>query len=81
MFWVTGAGTGYGQAIAIALATAGGTVYGSGRRNARLAETAAEAVRLSAPGRIVALPFDITDPEAVSRAADDIIAGRAPPIR
>ena len=37
--WVTGAGTGYGRCIAIALAAAGAFVFLSGRRKEKLAET------------------------------------------
>ncbi len=69
VFWVTGAGTGYGQAIAVALAAAGSTVYVSGRRNDRLAATAAAAAHLSASGRVAPLPLDITDAAAVNEAA------------
>ena len=39
--WVTGAGSGIGQAAAIALAKEGATVVLTGRRKAPLAETAA----------------------------------------
>src|SRR5436190_3969781 len=38
-FWVIGAGTGFGQAIAVALALAGARVFLTGRRAAKLAET------------------------------------------
>ncbi len=41
-FWVTGAGTGYGRAIALALAAAGSQVFITGRRIAKLEETIAE---------------------------------------
>src|SRR5215467_11840814 len=38
-FWIIGAGTGFGQAIAMAIATAGARVFLSGRRVAKLGET------------------------------------------
>lgn len=41
-FWVTGAGTGYGRSIALALTAAGGRTFITGRRIAKLEETRAE---------------------------------------
>lgn len=41
-FWVTGAGTGYGRSIALALAAAGARTFITGRRIAKLEETLAE---------------------------------------
>jgi NAD(P)-dependent dehydrogenase (short-subunit alcohol dehydrogenase family) len=58
---VTGAGSGIGRAVAVALAEAGFTVVVAGRHAERLAETAA-----SAP-QAVAVPTDVTDPESVRR--------------
>ena len=68
--WVTGAGSGIGQAAAIALAREGAKLVLSGRREAPLRETAAriEAGR----GTAVVEPGDLTDAAAASRAAETI---------
>lgn len=69
-FWVTGAGTGYGRAIAVALALAGATVYISGRRAEKLAECVREAEALANRQlALVPLPLDVTDAEALRKAA------------
>src|ERR1051326_1335750 len=61
-WWVTGAGTGFGQAIAVALALSGGHVFLSGRRPDKLAQTGALAASLGAAREhCVAVPCDITD--------------------
>jgi NAD(P)-dependent dehydrogenase (short-subunit alcohol dehydrogenase family) len=60
---VTGAGSGIGQACAVALLRAGYSVVLAGRRREALDETARES---GAPAnRVLALPTDITDPAAV----------------
>ena len=41
-FWVTGAGTGYGRCLAVALAAAGAQVFLTGRRKHKLEETLSE---------------------------------------
>jgi NAD(P)-dependent dehydrogenase (short-subunit alcohol dehydrogenase family) len=59
---VTGAGSGIGRAVALALAGEGYAVVLAGRRAAPLAETAA-----LAPGKaMVAVPTDVADPAAVA---------------
>lgn len=45
-FWVTGAGSGYGRSIALALAAGGATVFLTGRRIEKLRETQDEGVSL-----------------------------------
>jgi len=45
-FWITGAGTGYGRAVALALAASGATVFLTGRRSEKLQETLDEGVCL-----------------------------------
>lgn len=74
-FWVTGAGTGYGQSIAIALATAGATVFLTGRRPSKLEDTRQQAAQAGANiADLIAVPADITDPEAVAQAIRTIAA-------
>jgi len=75
-FWITGAGTGYGRSIAVALAAAGGRVFLSGRRRAKLEESLEEmrALGVDSSGcRVV--PLAITDESQVAdgcrRIADD----------
>ncbi|MCR9257535.1 MAG: SDR family oxidoreductase [Alphaproteobacteria bacterium] len=76
--WVTGAGTGFGQAIAVGLMLAGCRVYLSGRRDSKLGETAHLAKEAGAAlGLAVPLPVDLTD-EASLRAAVSEIAAASP---
>jgi NAD(P)-dependent dehydrogenase (short-subunit alcohol dehydrogenase family) len=58
---VTGAGSGIGRAVALALANEGYCVGLGGRRDAELAETA----RQAPAGTCLALPTDVSDPCAV----------------
>jgi NAD(P)-dependent dehydrogenase (short-subunit alcohol dehydrogenase family) len=75
--WVTGAGTGFGQAVSVAAAAAGAFVYVSGRRLERLQDTVAECEQIAhAKGRVVPLPLDITDADAVQVAGDRIALER-----
>jgi NAD(P)-dependent dehydrogenase (short-subunit alcohol dehydrogenase family) len=60
---VTGAGSGIGRAAALALHSVGWSVVLAGRRAAELEKTAAMAAQNG--GRMLAVPADITDPEAV----------------
>jgi len=57
---VTGAGSGIGRAVAVALARAGYQVAVAGRRAAPLEETAA-----AAGGQVLVVPADVTDEVAV----------------
>ena len=59
---VTGGGTGIGKAAAHALLGAGWRVALAGRRMQALEQAAAEA---GAPGRILCVPTDVTDPQSV----------------
>ena len=69
--WVTGASGGIGRAVALALAAEGWTVYATARTAEALEALAAEA---SGPGRIVPLPGDVTDAEAMREAVATITA-------
>ena len=70
--WVTGGGSGIGQAAAVELAKAGATVIVSGRRTEALAETGT--LIKQANGKAEAEAVDVTDREAVERAAKAILA-------
>jgi NAD(P)-dependent dehydrogenase (short-subunit alcohol dehydrogenase family) len=61
---VTGAGSGIGRAVSFALNSAGYSVVLAGRRAAELQRTAALAESRDAP--ILAVPTDITQPDAVA---------------
>jgi NADP-dependent 3-hydroxy acid dehydrogenase YdfG len=70
--WITGGGSGIGQAGALALAAAGAMVVVSGRRADALAETTA---RVQAAGGICeAVPADVGDQASVQRACETILA-------
>lgn len=70
--WVTGAGTGIGEASAIALANAGAKVVLTGRRSAPLE---AVATRIAASGgTAIVKAADLTDWPSVERTANEIIA-------
>ena len=72
-YWVTGAGTGFGQAIAVALSCAGAQVFLTGRRPEKLAETVEAVRRLGGPVEACHLvPADVTDEEQVERACRGI---------
>jgi NAD(P)-dependent dehydrogenase (short-subunit alcohol dehydrogenase family) len=59
---VTGAGSGIGRAVSVALHGAGYSVVLAGRRPEALAETAQLA---GPPGRVLAVPADVSQPAAV----------------
>jgi NAD(P)-dependent dehydrogenase (short-subunit alcohol dehydrogenase family) len=68
-FWVTGAGTGYGRCISIALAGAGATVFLTGRRQEKLLETINEMKSLNIQTDTChILPADITDKGQIKEA-------------
>jgi short-subunit dehydrogenase len=71
--WITGASTGIGSALAVALAREGVKVAASARSSDKLAELAR-----TYPG-IAPLPVDVTDPAAMALAARSI-AGTLRPI-
>lgn len=69
--WVTGAGSGIGQAGAVALAQAGSRVVISGRRAEALEETAAAIEK--AGGTAVIEPLDVSDEASVNAVAGRIL--------
>ncbi|WP_370633600.1 SDR family oxidoreductase [Acidovorax sp. sic0104] len=65
---VTGAGSGVGKAVALALAKDGYSVVLAGRRSALLDEVVVQAQDESgAGGRMLSVPTDVADPAAVER--------------
>ena len=68
-FWITGAGTGLGQALSVALGLAGSRVILSGRREARLQETIEQAASLGADRQgFLIQPLDLLDTDAILAA-------------
>jgi NAD(P)-dependent dehydrogenase (short-subunit alcohol dehydrogenase family) len=65
---VTGAGSGIGRAVAVALAAAGHAVVLAGRRKDALEETAATIAKVG--GTALAVPTDVTDPASVAALFD-----------
>jgi NAD(P)-dependent dehydrogenase (short-subunit alcohol dehydrogenase family) len=65
---VTGAGTGIGRAVSVALAGAGYAVVLAGRRREGLEATAA-----AATGQTLVAPCDVTDAAAVERLFDETV--------
>ena len=71
--WITGAGTGYGRSIAVALAAAGAHVILSSRRTEKLNESIEEMRSLGIPAdNTAAIPLDITDSGSVEAAAAEV---------
>jgi NAD(P)-dependent dehydrogenase (short-subunit alcohol dehydrogenase family) len=62
---VTGAGSGIGQAVALALAHAGYSVVLAGRRKEELARTASMRSGSDSSSKMLAVPTDVTDAQAV----------------
>ena len=72
-FWITGAGTGYGRSVAVGLASAGATVFLTGRREAKLTETLDEMSRLGVPAHTShVVPADVTDRAQISTACEQV---------
>jgi len=67
---VTGAGSGIGRVVSLALQAAGYSVVLAGRRAAQLEETAALATSTS--GRMVPVPCDVTVPGDVQKLFDSV---------
>ena len=74
-FWITGAGTGYGRSIAVALAAAGARVFITGRRRHKLNETLEEMSALSiTTGNCHVVECDITKPGEIEMACSKVIS-------
>jgi len=69
--WVTGAGSGIGQAGAVELAKAGATVVISGRRAEALEDT--RRLVTAAGGEVEKLPLDVSDKRQVAHAAKALL--------
>lgn len=73
-FWITGAGTGFGRSLAVALAAAGAQVFITGRRKQKLEETLREIEGLGiSSSTCQVIPADITDVEQVKRACEVVM--------
>ena len=70
--WVTGAGTGIGRGIALALAGEGVDLILSGRRTEPLEEVAEQVNRIGQ--KVVVAPLDVTDRDQVNRVAEQSAA-------
>jgi NAD(P)-dependent dehydrogenase (short-subunit alcohol dehydrogenase family) len=71
--WITGAGTGYGRCIAVALAAAGARVILSSRRAEKLNETIEEMRSLGVPAdNASVITLDMTDRGSVEAAAAEV---------
>src|ERR1700744_3414220 len=70
--WVTGGGTGIGEAGAIALAADGWTVVVSGRRKDALQAVVAAIAKNNGTAEAIAL--DVAKADAVQKVADDIVS-------
>lgn len=66
---VTGAGSGIGKGVALAMAAAGWRVVAAGRRREALEQTAAEA-----RGEVTVVPADVCSPESVAALFDAAVA-------
>lgn len=72
-FWITGAGTGYGRAISLALAAAGAQVFLTGRREDKLRETLDEGASLGIDvDHCVPVVADISAESDLARAVEVI---------
>lgn len=67
--WITGASEGLGRALALRLASQGWTVYASARSADKLDALASS---FTGPGKIIALPLDVTDRDANANAVEAI---------
>ncbi len=72
-FWITGAGTGYGRSMSVALAAAGAQVFLTGRRLTQLESTLTEARSYGIDTSTChTFPTDITDTIQVEKTSNEI---------
>jgi short-subunit dehydrogenase len=74
---ITGASSGIGQAAALKVGAAGGTVVLVARTREKLEETAAEVARLGGKGLV--FPCDLSDTDDIDRMAAEVIAAGGVP--
>lgn len=78
-FWITGAGTGYGRCIALALAAAGATIFLTGRRSVKLQETIKEGMSRGIDmSKCIPMVADITSEEQIQSVVSRISENNAP---
>ena len=65
---VTGAGSGIGKVVSIALAENGYSLVLAGRRLERLETTVAAVKEISPDTQVIAVPTNVTEPESVADA-------------
>ncbi|MGP9539064.1 SDR family oxidoreductase [Brachybacterium sp. AOP43-C2-M15] len=70
--WITGGGSGMGRAVALAAARSGWAVALSGRRRDTLEKIVQEIS--AAGGAALALPLDVRDRDALTAAAEQVVA-------
>jgi NADP-dependent 3-hydroxy acid dehydrogenase YdfG len=68
--FITGASSGLGRGLALHYVRAGAIVHAAARRKRELQALAAEASALGGAGRIVPVPLDVADSEALTSALD-----------
>ncbi len=73
--WVTGGGSGIGEAAAVALAADGWTVVVSGRRQDALEGVVAGITKSG--GKAEAIALDVSNKDSVNKAAEQIVAKHA----
>lgn len=71
---ITGCSSGFGLLTAVRLAAQGHTVYATMRDTRKKDFLLIEAERLGCASRIIVLPLDVTDPESIRVAVNDILA-------
>lgn len=76
LYWITGASSGIGRALALALADKGANVVASARREEALQALAREAESL--PGNIAPYPVDVTEIAAVGQVVSRIESEHGP---
>jgi NAD(P)-dependent dehydrogenase (short-subunit alcohol dehydrogenase family) len=71
--WITGAGTGYGRCMAIALAAAGAHLFLTGRREQKLRETIQEMRSLEIQTPCEILPADLSSEDEIRQVCERVV--------